>query len=91
MPCFHFNAHSELPSDRDGVNLPDIQAARTEAVRLAGAMLNEAPDRFWVGEEWVLDVTNCSGEVLFGLELKCFEGIRDATPSAECPDAEVLA
>ncbi len=52
----------------DGSELPDLQAAREEAVALAGALLKEASEKFWSGEQWHMDVTDGNGLVLFRLD-----------------------
>jgi hypothetical protein len=46
MPRFHFNVRdgSDL-RDRDGTELPDLRTARREAVKLAGRLLLDEPDR----------------------------------------------
>jgi hypothetical protein len=68
MPRYHFRVQDgvSLP-DIEGVELADVRAARDEAARLAGAMLTEAPEVFWRGEEWKLEVTDDRQTVLFTL------------------------
>jgi hypothetical protein len=60
----------------DGENYPDLQgtvlekkdaAARTEAVRFSGQLLNDTPDKFWSGEEWKMRVTDQDDLTLFEL------------------------
>ena len=68
MPRYHFNIHDgvEIP-DGVGVDLPNFNFARREAIRYAGALLEEAAHRESLGEEWRLEVTDTEGVVLFSL------------------------
>jgi len=50
------------------VELPDIAAARREAVRFAGELLIDSEGSFQ-GEEWVVTVTDDSGLVLFTINV----------------------
>lgn len=43
------------------VDLPNIRAARREAVRLACTTLGENPDEFWHSGEWQVTVTDERG------------------------------
>ena len=76
MPRYHFNVHDgiEIP-DEVGVDLPDINFARREAIRYAGTLLEEAANRESLGEEWRLDVTDASGAVLFSLSFMVKDGL----------------
>lgn len=70
MPRYHFNVDDGLSlRDDDGIELPDLAAARKEAVKLAGASIREYSGKLWDGDEWKLDVTNNTGMVLFSLLL----------------------
>lgn len=72
------------------MDLPDVQAARVEAVRLLGSVLGEAPEQFWKGQEFVLDVSNCDRELLFCLTVGCHDGATDAQAADGCPDGFAL-
>ncbi|MGH1572914.1 DUF6894 family protein [Methylobacterium sp. P31] len=66
MPRFHFHVHdgySEL--DTEGTELSDWQAARLEAIRLAGDILKHDAHRIALGEDWRIEVTDHTGLVLF--------------------------
>ena len=70
MPRYFF--HSEdgfLIHDKDGTELADTAAARTEAVRLAGNLLMERPQALWESTRWRLLVTNEIGMILFTIEV----------------------
>ncbi len=58
MPRYFFHAYHErdLP-DEDGVDLPDMQTVRVEAIRAAGEMLRDLGGAF-PGEEWRMVVTD---------------------------------
>ena len=58
MPLYYFHIEDGQPfPDHEGTDLPNLEAARIEAVRLAGAMLKDSADTFWNGEQWQLRVT----------------------------------
>lgn len=66
VPRYHFNVYDGVSSlDLDGTELPDVQAARVEGIRLAGEILKDDADRIDLGEEWRLEVTDQAGVVLF--------------------------
>ncbi len=68
MPRYFFDVHDgeDLP-DADGCILNDHEAARREAVRYAASLLNEVGERFWTGSDWLMNVKDESGLVLFTL------------------------
>ena len=69
MPRYHFNVydgHAEM--DVDGTELPDIDAARADALRLAGAIIADAGARADLGEEWRVEVTDDTGLMLFRMD-----------------------
>ena len=73
MPRFHFNVY-------DGVALPDLTArdftdldgARTEAVRLAGELMQDGATSRRLGDNWRIEVTDDTGRPLFRLDLSTF-------------------
>ena len=69
MPRYYFHVydgHAEI--DRDGTELPDIKAARAEALRLAGGIIADAGARADLGEDWRFEVTDAAGLILFRLD-----------------------
>ena len=69
MPRYHFNVydgHAEI--DQDGTALPDIYAARAEAMRLAGGIIADAGARADLGEDWRFEVTDANGLILFRMD-----------------------
>lgn len=68
MPIYHFNLHDgKSYPDVNGIDLPDLKAARIEAVRHVGAMLCDGAEQFWNGDEWTLTVTDNANLALFSL------------------------
>lgn len=68
MPIYHFNLHDgKSYPDADGMELPDLKAARIEAVRHVGGLLRDGAEEFWNGDEWTLTVTDDSNLALFSL------------------------
>lgn len=68
MPRYHFHVKDgkDYP-DHQGTVLPDLAAARTEALRFRGALLGEAKNQFWEGANWTMNVPDESGVTLFNL------------------------
>jgi hypothetical protein len=85
MPRFHFHIlNGKNLYDDTGAELADIEAAKIEAVRAAGAVLSEglSPD-FWGGTAWEMVVNDNpelrSGRTFFTLTLSATEGPLSAT------------
>lgn len=72
MPQFHFDVtDGEFCPDLEGVELADLEAARSRAVALCGELLNSQQAKFWQGDEWLIEVRDDSGLVLFTLVFMC--------------------
>lgn len=66
MPRYFFNVYDGVSSpDPTGTELPDWQAARIEAIGLAGAIFKDEAKRIAVGDDWRLEVADERGWVLF--------------------------
>jgi hypothetical protein len=63
---FHVTDSRDYP-DLQGTELPSIEAARTEAVRFSGRLLEKAADTFWDGQEWHMRITDENDLTLFTL------------------------
>ncbi len=50
--------------DDEGLDLPNVAVARTEAIRFAGMLLNDNPDLLWDGRDFRVEVTDESQRVL---------------------------
>ena len=74
MPRYRFNIDDGYAApDIDGTELPSRQAARREAIRLAGALLEQEGERLRLGEDWCMEVTDDRGLILFRLEFTVLE------------------
>lgn len=66
MPRYHFHLHDGVDRpDAEGTELAGIEAARAEALRLAGEIIRDAGVRADLGEEWRVTVTDDAGLTLF--------------------------
>ncbi|UAK25619.1 DUF6894 family protein [Sphingomonas nostoxanthinifaciens] len=66
MPRYYFHVLDGRDFiDLSGTELPDLFAARREAVRFAGALLSEKPDALWTNSEWTMQVTDETEHTLF--------------------------
>lgn len=74
MPRYFFHVRDGYSAPDDtGVDLPDIYAAQTEAIRFSGEVLSEMGARFWNSTEWVLEVSDETGQILFVLRFSAEE------------------
>ena len=55
--------------DEEGTPLPNDEAARIEAARVLGQLLNEHPSGVWHDEEFRLTVTDEQGVTLYVLDI----------------------
>ena len=69
MPRYHYNVHDGRSTiDAVGTELPDLMAARREAIRTAGRILDDEARREALGEDWCMEVTDDHGLLLFRLD-----------------------
>lgn len=89
MPLYFFHVdNGTFAPDLTGSELLDLQAARVEAVRAAGDMINNTRDTFWNHKEpWSMHVTDDASRLLFTLQFnaKVASGEVFLTPGLE-PD-----
>ena len=66
MPRYYFDVEDgkSFP-DPEGCELPDLDAARIEAVRLLGGIMRDEAESFWCAEDWRMSVTGTDKAVLF--------------------------
>ena len=79
MPRYYYNIHDgRTILDDDGVDLPDLAAARDMAILNSGEILkNGAGPAMWAGEPWrlwVTDAPNGGGKTLFTLTFSATDG-----------------
>ena len=68
MPQFHFDlTDGSFMPDLEGVDLPDIPAARAHALGKMHALLNGHTEAFWQGEKWLIEVRDDCGLYLFAV------------------------
>ena len=68
MPRYFFNIQDgRATPDQEGTELPDMETARAEAVRLSGEVLRDTGAQYWRHPEWRLEVLDESGRTLFRL------------------------
>lgn len=81
MPRYFFHVdNGKFVPDATGTELPGLHAARVEAVRASGEMINDVSSEFW--EEmspWNMHVTDDAKRLLFTLQFY-----------AKVPSGEVL-
>jgi hypothetical protein len=63
---FHIRDGVDIP-DPEGTELPNPDAARTEAVVFAGAMLKDCAQGFWKNADWRLTVIDENGGTVCAL------------------------
>ena len=80
---FHVNVHDGVGSiDHEGVEMPNTGAARREAIRLAGSILDDSARRDALGEDWRMEVTDDRGLILFQLDFHLTEHVTGAVTEA---------
>jgi hypothetical protein len=70
MPTYYFHIDNGtfVPAS-EGVDLPDLDAVRREAVRAAGEIINDSKQSFWEHRgPWIMHVTDYENQLLFTLE-----------------------
>ena len=66
MPRYLFNIKKNgHEADQVGADLPNVAAARVEAVRMMGQDMRDYPAMFVIDEEWQIAVSDERGLVLF--------------------------
>jgi hypothetical protein len=74
MPQFHFDVtDGTFTPDLTGLELPDIPAARAHAIERMTELLASHTEAFWLGQEWLIEVRDDCGLVLFTLAFRATE------------------
>ena len=71
MPLYYFHIHNHIDTrDEEGVELPDLKAARDMAIRAARAMMAEnlMTGRLWL-DHWI-EVENEAGQQVLALPFR---------------------
>jgi hypothetical protein len=73
MPLYYFHINDgETILDDHGTELPDLAAARLEALRTSRELAFSGHPHFWGGERWriwVTDKPNATGSTLLAVEI----------------------
>jgi hypothetical protein len=70
MPIFHFEVRTPTHVIvTEGVELTNHTAARVEAARRIGVLLNEHAGQLWVDQEWQMDITDADGLILYIIQV----------------------
>jgi hypothetical protein len=68
MPRYFFHVRDGVVMpDEDGTELPNAEAARKQAVRFAGEVLQECDESFWTEADWRVWVTDETGDTICAL------------------------
>ncbi|HUD28690.1 MAG TPA: hypothetical protein VMQ93_07450 [Novosphingobium sp.] len=73
MPFYYFHVQDGRDQDFEGVELPDLEAARREAIRFAGYLIQQVAENFFVGELWSMQVCNKEGARYMTLEFSVLD------------------
>lgn len=66
MPSYFFEIEDGSGvEDDDGIELPNLGAAREQAVRLMGELLRDRPVALWAARRWRLTVKDADKRPLF--------------------------
>ena len=73
MPRYFFHIHDgrDVP-DREGADLPDMHAVRSEPIRAASEILRDL-DGALTGEEWTMKVTDQASQPVLTLRFSATE------------------
>ena len=70
MPRYFFNMSdgADLPDD-EGIVLPDLTTARSQAIMTVGELLKERGRTLWAGTEWRMTVLDEAGTTVCSLRV----------------------
>jgi hypothetical protein len=67
---YHFQVRTESHvALSETAELEGLEAARIEAAKRIGTLLNEHARQLWVDEDWRMDVTDDTGLILFAIHV----------------------
>ena len=70
MSLFHFEVRTPTHVMlTEGVELSDHTAARVEAARRVGVLLNDHAGQIWVDQEWQMEITDETGLILYTIQV----------------------
>ena len=66
MPIYFFDSQDGgRHKDLEGVDLPNLDTAKLEAVKMAGEMLRDYPNQLWRSHGWRVTVRDQEHQTLF--------------------------
>ena len=66
MPRYYFHTETDHRcTDSEGVEFSDFRAARREAIRTCGQMMQDAAEQFWGSRPWNVSVTDETGLIMW--------------------------
>ena len=66
MPFYKFEVRTETHvMTTEGADLSDSTAARVEAAKRVGSLLQDHAGQLWTDQDWQMDVTDESGLILY--------------------------
>lgn len=75
MPIYFFHTDGGARVVDDvGIDLPNDAKAHQEAIRLAGAMMNQEPQLLWGGRRFLTEVVSEAGKPLFTIIAQAVPG-----------------
>jgi hypothetical protein len=78
MPRFFFNCEgAQTFRDEEGVELPDLAAARVQAIRNASEVLRDHSETFARNPNWRFHVSDAAGRLVFGVMISPDHGQRE--------------
>ena len=86
MPRFFFHrTDGDMDPDQEGVDLPNLQAARIEAVKFAAISVKDHPELVWTGSTFRVEVSDHTGMLLstviiLEIEAPAARGLRGQRP-----------
>jgi hypothetical protein len=71
MPRYFFHVHDGRDHrDEEGTQLVNVGEARSEALKLLGALLAESAEHDWSSKEWYVSVTDRQGAPVVEVSLE---------------------
>ncbi len=65
MPRYFFHrTDGDFDPDREGTELPDLDAARLEAIKYAAETVKDSPDQVWSSTPFRIEVSDDTGMLL---------------------------
>lgn len=82
MPRYFFHVHDQQDHrDEEGTQLTNLGEARSQALKLLGALLAEAAEHEWSSKEWHVSVTDGEGAPLIRVSVEAVSGFGPRFPS----------